>query len=511
MSVRGKIWLSFLGIVVLAGLAGLVDWPKGPDIDLNSIKIPYKKELKVHLGLDLQGGAHLIYQADLSNVAEEDYDESMEGVRDVIERRVNALGVSEPVVQTVQSGGQRRLVVELAGVTDISQAIAAIGETPSLDFREQIEDASSPQEETKIEKITPSGADETSDESAGGEAAADDTSIAGIDTSKLKVEGEGDDARIVDENGNPVNMEVLSQQLQQQQAEASGFKMTKLTGQHLNKAELLFDQQTNQPTISLEFNDEGKKLFAEITEKNVGKPIAIFLDGGVISAPTVNEPIRDGNAIISGQFTLEEAKELAMRLNAGALPVPIELLSQNTIGATLGKSSVEKSFLAGLIGLLLVSIFMIIYYRLPGVLAVLALGFYALMVLALFKLIPVTLTLAGIAGFILSVGMAVDANVLIFERVKEELRLGKTMKSAIDSGVKHAWVSIRDSNVSTIITCVILAWFGVGIIKGFAITLGLGVLVSMFSAIVVTKTLLYLVLGKKLGKRSWLLGIKKEA
>ena len=505
MSVRGKIWLTFLGILILVVLAGLVGWPKGPDIDLNSVRIPYEKELKVHLGLDLQGGAHLIYQADLSNVAPEDYDESMEGVRDVIERRVNALGVSEPVVQTVQSGGQRRLVVELAGVTDISQAIAAIGETPSLDFREQIEEEEAAP--TTIEEITPPSTDtEKSDESAGGETEETTTENI-IDTSKLTIEGEGDDAKIIDEEGNVIDMETLSQQLQLQQEQATGFKMTKLTGQHLNKAQLQFDQQTNQPMIGLEFNDEGKKLFAEITERNVGKPIAIFLDGGVISAPTVNEPIRDGSAVITGQFTLDEAKELAMRLNAGALPVPIELLSQNTIGATLGKASVEKSFLAGLIGLALVSLFMIIYYRLPGVLAVLALGFYALMVLALFKLIPVTLTLAGIAGFILSVGMAVDANVLIFERVKEELRLGKTVKSAIDSGVKHAWVSIRDSNVSTIITCVILAWFGVGIIKGFAITLGLGVLVSMFSAIVVTRTLLYLVLGKRLGKKAWLLGI----
>ncbi|NQV13351.1 MAG: protein translocase subunit SecD, partial [Parcubacteria group bacterium] len=428
MSVRGKIWLTFLGILVLAGLAGLVDWPKGPNIDLNSIRIPYEKELKVHLGLDLQGGAHLIYQADLSNIAPEDYDSSMEGVRDVIERRVNALGVSEPVVQTVRAGGQHRLVVELAGVTDISQAIAAIGETPSLDFREQIEAPAAEEASTTIEEIIPPNTEE-GDNEAGGEAAAPETTSETtdtvtpenvIDTSKLKIEGEGDDSQIVDEEGNPVDMDALSQLLQQQQEQALGFRMTKLTGQHLNKAQLQFDQQTNQPTISLEFNDEGKKLFAEITEKNVGKPIAIFLDGAVISAPTVNEPIRDGSAIITGQFTLDEAKELAMRLNAGALPVPIELLSQNTIGATLGKSSVEKSFLAGLIGLALVCLFMIIYYRLPGVLAVLALGFYALMVLALFKLIPVTLTLAGIAGFILSIGMAVDANVLIFERVKEE-------------------------------------------------------------------------------------------
>jgi len=488
MSTRQKIWLTFLGILVLAGLAGIVDWPKGPDLDLNSVKIPLEKELKVHLGLDLQGGAHLIYEADLTKVLPENYDDSLEGVRDVIEKRVNALGVAEPVVQTVKSSGRYRLIVELAGVSDVNQAITAIGETPSLDFREQTEEAT-----TEVEKIGESN-----------EAAP------AIDTSKLTVTGEGDDSQIVDEEGNPVDMEALSKQLEQEgQNQYPGFKLTKLSGQHLTKAQLQFDPNTNQPIVALEFNDDGKKLFGEITDRNVGKPLAIFLDDYVISAPRVNEAIRDGQAIIQGQFTLDEAKELARRLNAGALPVPINLLSQNTIGATLGKTSVEKSFLAGVLGLMLVCLFMVIYYRLPGLLAVLALAFYALMVLALFKLIPITLTLAGIAGFILSIGMAVDANVLIFERVKEELRSGKTMKSSIDSGVKHAWVSIRDSNVSTIITCVILAWFGVGIIKGFAITLGLGILISMFSAIVVTRMLLYLVLGRWVEKRSWLLGVKR--
>ena len=491
MSTRRKIWLTFLGVLVLAVLAGLADWPKGPDLNLNSVRIPLEKELKVHLGLDLQGGAHLVYEADLSSVEPENYDDSLEGVRDVIERRVNALGVAEPVVQTVRSSGRYRLIVELAGVHDVNQAITAIGETPLLDFREPVEETE--EEATKVEKI--------------GET---DEAAPTVDTSKLKIEGEGDDAKIVDEEGNPVDMETLSEQLgQEDQDQYPGFKLTKLSGQHLTKAQLQFDPNTNQPLVALEFNDEGKKLFGEITERNVGQPIAIFLDGYVVSAPRVNEAIRDGQAVIQGQFTLDEAKELAMRLNAGALPVPVNLLSQNTVGATLGQASVEKSFLAGVLGLFLVCLFMIIYYRLPGLLAVLALVFYTLMVLALFKLIPITLTLAGIAGFILSVGMAVDANVLIFERVKEELRSGKSMKSAIDSGVKHAWVSIRDSNVSTIITCVILAWFGVGIIKGFAITLGLGILISMFSAIVVTRTLLYLVLGRWTEKRPWLLGVKK--
>jgi protein-export membrane protein SecD len=497
MSNRRKIWLTFLGILILAVLAGLIDWPKGPDLNLYPLKIPYEKELKVHLGLDLQGGAHLVYEADLSKVEPENYDSSMAGVRDVIERRVNALGVSEPVVQTVIVGEHRRLIVELAGVHDVGEAIEAIGQTPSLDFREQVE--ASP--ENSQNDQSNQGDQETKD-------AAEDEVNENLDSSKIRVEGEGEEARLVTEEGEPVDIEALTKQLEQEK-QFPGFKLTELSGQHLTKAQLQFDQQTGQPIISLEFNEEGKKLFAEITERNVGEPLAIFLDNYLISAPRVNEPIRDGKAVITGQFTLDEAKELAMRLNAGALPVPINLVSQHTVGAALGKVSVEKSFLAGILGLVLVCLFMIIYYRLPGVLSVLALGIYALIILAFFKLIPVTLTLAGIAGFILSIGMAVDANVLIFERIKEELRAGKTLRASIDSGFKHAWTSIRDSNLSTIITCVILAWFGVGIIKGFAITLGIGVLISMFSAITITRTFLRLFAGRRIGKRLWLFGIGK--
>lgn len=498
MSKRRKIWLIFIGILVIAIISGLIDWPKGPDINLNTIKIPYEKELKVHLGLDLQGGAHLVYEADLANVSPENYDSSMAGIRDVIERRVNALGVSEPVVQTVTVGDHRRLIVELAGVHDVNQAIEMIGQTPSLDFREQIEEdfTAVSEDEEVIEEEEKSDTDniEESDK---------------LDTSKIKVEGEGENTKIVDESGEEIDIEKLTSQLEGEQ-ESLGFKLTELSGQHLNSAQMQFDQQTGQPIIGLEFNDEGKKLFAEITERNVGKPLAIFLDGYLISAPRVNEAIRDGQAVITGQFTLDEAKELAMRLNAGALPVPINLISQHTVGATLGKVSVEKSFLAGIIGFILVCLFMVIYYRLPGFISVIALCLYALMALAIFKLIPVTLTLAGIAGFILSIGMAVDANVLIFERLKEELRAGKTLGSSIDSGFKHAWISIRDSNLSTIITCLILAWFGVGIIKGFAITLGIGILLSMFSAIVVTRTFLHLTSIKLVRKRLWLFGVKNK-
>ncbi|MBU0670840.1 protein translocase subunit SecD, partial [Patescibacteria group bacterium] len=281
---------------------------------------------------------------------------------------------------------------------------------------------------------------------------------------------------------------------------------TNLSGKQLERAEVIFDQNTNLPEVSLEFDAEGTQLFAEITEKNVDKTVAIYLDGSPISTPVVNEPIREGQAVISGDFDLEEARTLAQRLNAGALPVPITLINQRNIGPTLGQESIEKSLLAGLIGLIVLSLFIIIYYRLPGVMAVVALIIYGLIILAIFKLWPVTLTLAGVAGFIISIGMAVDANVLIFERMKEELRNKKPLRQAIEDGFKRAWTSIRDSNISTLITCLILAWMGTSLIQGFAITLMIGILVSMFSAIVITRTFLRLSPVKNL----WWYGYKDK-
>ena len=527
MNIRRKIWLTFLGIIVLVALAGVIDWPKGPDIRIQN----YYKELKLHLGLDLQGGVHLVYEADLSNIMPENYEDAMEGVRDVIERRVNIIGVSEPIVQTVKSEGNWRLIVELAGVSDVSQAVDMIGQTPSLDFREIDEEAAA-EVETDKEISEAEGESEDVDtqkteegaEDNGEQATTEDTegtentenivteSDEIINTDELQIQGEGEDSKLVDKDGNEVDLEKLQAQLDKQEEQGlyPGYKITELTGQHLDQAQLQYDPNTGIPVIGLEFNNEGKELFAQITERNIGKPVGIFLDGQPISMPRVNERIGEGRAVISGDFTIEEAKQLARRLNAGALPVPVELISQQTVGATLGKTSVEKSFLAGIIGLALVCLFMIAYYRLPGVLAVLALGIYALIILALFKLIPITLTLSGIAGFILSIGMAVDANVLIFERIKEELNNGNSLFSSIEEGFKHAWVSIRDSNISTIITCLILAWFGVGILKGFAITLGIGVLLSMFSAIVVTRTFLLLIARKGIEKHLWLFGIKKK-
>ncbi|HLC70196.1 MAG TPA: protein translocase subunit SecD [Patescibacteria group bacterium] len=286
---------------------------------------------------------------------------------------------------------------------------------------------------------------------------------------------------------------------------ADQWKNTGLSGKQLQRAEVVEDQQTSQIQVSLNFNDEGSKLFGEITGRNVGKQVAIFLDGEPLSTPVVNEAITSGSAVISGGFTFQEAKLLAQRLNSGALPVSVELISQQTVDATLGNDSLQKSFKAGMIGLIAVMLFMIFYYRLPGLISVASLIVYASITLALSKLLGVTLTLSGIAGFILSIGMAVDANVLVFERLKEELRLGKSLKVAIEEAFVRAWSSIRDGNITTLISCVFLIWFGTGFIQGFAVTLGLGILVSMLTAFVFSRIIARLVFGWMPEKGNWLL------
>jgi len=289
------------------------------------------------------------------------------------------------------------------------------------------------------------------------------------------------------------------------------WKNTDLSGKQLEKAEVVSDPQTGAVQVSLSFDNEGKQLFADITERNVGQPVAIFLDGEPISVPTVNDVIRDGRAVISGNFNIKEAQLLSQRLNTGALPVPIELVSQQTVGASLGIQSLQLSLRAGIIGILAIMLFMLLYYRLPGFLSVIALTVYVFTTLALFKLIGVTLTLSGIAGFILSIGMAVDANVLIFERMKEELRAGKTLRVAIEEGFLRAWTSIRDSNLSTLISCILLMWIGTGFVKGFAVTLSIGILVSMFTAITVSRTMLRFVCAWFSEYGNWLfLGSRKQ-
>lgn len=393
-------------------------------------KYPFK------LGLDLSGGTHLVYKADVTLIDSTELKDSMSALRDVIERRVNVFGVSEPIVQ-IQSGGfsntgEERLIVDLPGVTDVAKAIEMIGQTPILDFRTENPDKDALQ--------------------------------------KAEVDGNGQ-----------LTLDVVSSQ----------YIKTELTGRFLDKAILEFDQTTGEPIVSLQFDAEGSALFEKITKENVGKTVAIFLDGAPISTPVVNEAISGGRAQISGNFTPTEAKLLVGRLNSGALPVPISLVSTQTIGASLGSQATTDGVKAALIGLIAIALFLIIWYRLPGVVAAIALSMYSIIMLAIFKLVPVTLTAAGIAGFIISIGMAVDANVLIFERIKEELRGGDGVQDSMHHGFKRAWLSVRDSNISSIITSIILFWFGTALIKGFALVFLIGVIISMLSAITITRLFLY--------------------
>lgn len=386
-------------------------------------RVPFK------LGLDLLGGTHLVYKADTLALKDSEVESAMDGLRDVIERRINLFGIAEPVVQIEKRGGDKRLIIELAGVTDINQAIKMIGETPYLEFRTERPEA----EKQQI-----------------------------LEAQK--------------------NNQMLN--------EDPDFVASELNGRFLEKASLDFDQTVGEPIVLLEFSKEGEELFAKLTKENIGKRLAIYLDGAPISAPTVREEITSGRAQISGQFTPKEAKVLVQRLNSGALPVPISLISQQTVGASLGQDVLRKGIYAGIYGLATVAIFLIIWYRIPGIIAVLALLIYTVLMLTIFRLISVTLTAAGIAGFILSIGMAVDANILIFERFKEEKKLGKNFILAMKEGFNRAWPSIRDSNISSIITAFLLYWFGTSLIRGFALTLGFGVLISMFSAITVSRTFL---------------------
>ncbi|MEK7081022.1 MAG: protein translocase subunit SecD [Patescibacteria group bacterium] len=428
-----KIVLALIILVFGAGIAFFV-FKSEPKLNKNfETQKSFFKKFPFRLGLDLSGGSHLIYKADTSLVPAGQVGDSMNSLRDVIERRINLFGVSEPVVQVQHggliSGAGEQLIVDLPGVTDVKQAIDMIGQTPLLEF--------------KIE--APKGTPQTA---------------------------------TVDKNGK-VTLDVNSQ-----------FVSTELTGRYLQKATLEFDTNTREPNVSLQFNDMGTKLFAQITKNNVGKIVAIYLDGAPISTPVVQEEIPNGQAVISGSFTPTEAKQLVGRLNSGALPVPITLLSTQTIGAILGDHAVNAGVKAAFIGFLLIALFLILLYRLPGLIATLSLCIFISIILALFKLLPVTLTAAGIAGFIISIGIAVDANVLIFERVKEELRSGRNITDAVSVGFSRAWFSIRDSNISNFITAVILFWFGTSLIKGFALTLGMGVIVSMFSAITITRIFL---------------------
>lgn len=657
---KGKLrWTSF-ALILLTVVGAAYAYPQGWNTAAGTINtwldktpatqwisIPQLSEENFRLGLDLQGGAHLVYQADLSAIPAGEDGEAMEGVRDVIERRVNFLGIAEPLVQI---SGENRLIVELAGVFDIGEAIKNIGETPLLEFKEQNEEADrelTEEEQAQLdadnearrsemqglvrqlrdgnvsfEEFVELHSEDPATKDNGGNMGwvntttndirysevADDLIIGRVsdvfeaatgfaiirvndkrqapqvelshllicyegatacesglskEAALEKIQGIKSDAtpenfaELVKENttepggvereGNlgfispgvtvptfdeaafALAVDTISDPVETEfgyhliwkrsEREITEYNIdqiykrmvlasdilgpkepwlnTGLSGKHLDRADVQFDQTTGEVYVGLVFNDEGRNLFAEITERNIDKPVAIFLDGQPISIPRVSQIITAGEAVITGNFHIDEAKDLARRLNAGALPVPINLLSQQTVGAKLGAESLNDSLEAALWGLALVALLMMIIYRFRGFVAVLALFVYGAVMLGFFKLIGVTLTLAGIAGFILSLGMAVDANVLIFERMKEEMAAGKPFNSALDEGFRRAWPSIRDGNISTLITCFILMQFGTSIVKGFAITLGIGVLISMFSAMIVTKNFMQLLNWKK--------------
>jgi preprotein translocase subunit SecD len=430
-----------LWLIVLLTIVAII-------INIPSIGIFSFNPLVFKKGLDLAGGTSLTYKADMSDIKSAQKEKAIESAKNIIERRVNLFGVSEPVVQTAISGDDYRVIVELPGV-DVNQAKDIIGTTAELSFWE----------------------------STGGE-------VPVIDSQEVI------QALFATQSAYPISViQVLGMNPQK----------TDLTGQDLKETSVSFDQNTGGPQVQLSFTSDGSKKFAEITKRNVDKIVAIALDGQVIEAPRVNQAIVTGDAVISGGFDTESAEALSTTLNAGALPVPLVPLQEYGVDATLGLDSLSKSIFAGILGILIVIVFMIIFYGKLGIVASIALSLYALFVLSVFKLssispYAITLTLSGIAGFILSVGMAVDANILIFERMREERRSGRSWADSLKIGFSRAWTSIRDSNVSSLITCFVLYYFGTGAVKGFALTLAIGIIISMFSAITVTRTLLRLVI-----------------
>jgi len=392
----------------------------GYNLDFDFWGMKFKRVLEFKQGLDLQGGLQVTLQADMAKIKEADRSQALGSVKNVMERRVNLFGVAEPNIYTSKTSNDYRIIVELPGLKDTKDALALIGQTAQLEFRE------------------------------------------------------------VDETANA----------------QVPFKPTDLTGKDLTKALVSFNSTSGEPQVEISFNSSGANKFEEITKRNIGKPLAIYLDNILVSAPTVQTAISGGQAIISGQFTVEEANKLAIQLNAGALPVPVKVIRQSEVGPTLGQDSVNKSVRAGLFGLLVLAFFMIVYYGRLGILATFALIIYSLITLAIYKFVPITLTLPGIAGFILSIGMALDSNILIFERLKEELRVGRPLKAAMELGFGRAWNSIRDANLATLITVFILfnplnwSFLNVsGMVRGFALTLGLGIFVGLFTQIVVVRTL----------------------
>jgi preprotein translocase subunit SecD len=448
MKNKRKNWLRVVLLIIFTILAIGIDLPKGVKIRIPKPKITfekrvpfvqvtkqgylldYSKNINIKQGLDLQGGSHLVYTVDMSGVDVNQRNDALASLQKVIENRVNAFGVSEPVIYTGKSGNEYRLTVELAGVKDTEQAMNLIGKTAQLDFRE--------------------------------------------------LDSAGQD-----------------------------FQKTDLTGSDLLRANVQFNQTTNEPEIALEFNSEGATKFAVITARNIGKPVGIYLDDKLISYPNVNQEITGGKAQITGKFTYTEARDLAIQLDAGRLPMPISVAEQRTVEATLGQDSIHRSIIAGVIGILIVSLFMIIYYRILGVFSTIGLALYLIFSVALFKLFAITLTMGGVAALILSIGMSMETDVLVFERIREELRNGRTFAHAAALGFSRAWTSIRDSNAVSLIICGLLIWAG-GSVRGFAIVLAIGIVVGLSTTFFGTKSLIDFIVRYKFVRNNSLFNVEKE-
>jgi protein-export membrane protein SecD len=528
-------------------------------------------KLNIKLGLDLQGGAHLEYKADVSQIDPSKISDAMAGAQDVIERRVNPGGVGETLVQTAKSGSEYHVIVEVPG-KDIEQAKKLIQGTPLLEFKEEDpqvqQQIDSQNDQTKkkaqdlLDQINPpaggganfedlakANSQDPDSKDKGGDlgfikkpsiygVAFDNVVFGGtlkpgeVNPNLVETDYGWEIIKFIESQGNGDSLQVhvehilLAKISLDQYPQLKYSKSTDLTGKNLKSASVEFQQQgVGEPQVAISFDAEGTKIFADLTKRDVGKGVAILLDGlpivdtngdGVIDntdppyAPIIQTEITDGKAVITGNFTLEKAKELAQRLNTGALPVPLSLIGEQKVEATLGADSLKSILIAGGIGLIAVVIFMLLFYRFLGLVASLALLIYTLLMIAIFKLTGITLTLSGIAGFVLSIGMAVDANILIFERTKEEIRRGRTIPNSLDEGFKRAWTSIRDGNISSLLTAGILYEMGTGFVKGFAASLFIGVVVSMFTAVVITRTMLKFIISDWIHGRVWMVGVRKS-
>lgn len=557
MNLRTKIRNQFITVLFLGLFCGVIAYPQS--IKFFPWGFDTLNALKINLGLDLQGGIHLEYAADVSEIPSEKVNDALQAAEAVIERRVNAFGVGEPLVQLSQSGLEHRIIVELPGVKDTEKAKSMIKETPFLDFREEgeldpqmqvmFDQANAKARQTASDTLTKAmnggdfealaqefSADPGSKEKGGDlDFAKQGTYVAEFDDVVFNPDFKDDTVwpnliesqfgwhivKKLEERGEGESREVraahilFAKQSPDMYPELR-FKATGLSGKNLKDAYVDYQSQgVGSPQIAIRFDDEGTMLFADITKRNIGKPLAIFIDQQQVTAPTIQNEIVNGQAVITGNFTMQEATDLVKRLNEGALPVPITLVGQQSIDASLGESALHASLYAGAVGLLAVAVFMILFYRFLGLIAVFALLLYTAMLVAIFKLsiftpFPITMTLSGIAGFILSIGIAVDANVLIFERTREELSYGKGVAKSLIEGYRRAWPSIRDGHVSTLITTVILIGFGTGFVKGFAVILALGVLLSLFTAVVLVRvTTRFLIRDWFEDKRALLVAPKK--